>query len=74
MPNLEVEVQLENHSHLTVIDVESVLEAEHLKGKEIVCSVCGKKGVITKVGIPGRKQRSAEEKPTSSSQQSMFKE
>lgn len=72
MPNLEVEVMLENHSHLFVVEVDSVLEAQQLKGKSIKCGKCNFHGKITHVGTPGRKSHDTH--PTSDKQKSILEE
>lgn len=71
MPHLEVEVMLENHPHLFVVDTESVLESPQV-GDSMTCKKCGHVGKIAKVSIPGRKQR--EDRPMDDKQQSIFKE
>jgi len=72
VPNLEVEVMLEDHPHLFVVDVGSVLEAEQLKGATMTCGKCGFTGKVTHVGTPGRKSR--EGRPGAPGQKSIFKE
>lgn len=73
MADMEVEVMLEGHPHLFVVDVESVLEVESLKGQERKCPVCGFEGTISKVGIPGRKPNRSR-RSTNSEQKSIFEE
>jgi hypothetical protein len=70
MPDLEVEVMLENHPHLFIVDVESALEAQQLKGSTIKCGVCSHKGKVARVGVPGRKARSP--RPIDDKQKSIF--
>jgi hypothetical protein len=72
MPNLEVEVMLEDHPHLFVVDVDSVLEAQFLKGIKMKCGMCNHIGKVVRVGTPGRKERSPQEHDPN--QKSMFKE
>lgn len=56
MPDLEVEVMLENHPHLFVVEIESVLEAPQV-GASFKCKICGFQGIISHVGAAGRKER-----------------
>jgi hypothetical protein len=72
MSNLEVEVMLENHPHLFVVDVGSFLEAQQLKGTIIKCGTCSHQGKIIRVGVPGRKQHTP--RPTDDRQSSILKE
>jgi len=70
MPNLEVEVMLENHPHLFVVEIESVLEAPQV-GASMKCGKCKFHGIISHVGTPGRKQRNPH--PTDDKQSSILK-
>ena len=72
MPNLEVEVMLENHPHLFVVEIESVLEAPEV-GASMTCPKCKFKGTIARVGVPGRKTRDSSH-PTDDRQSSILKE
>lgn len=69
MPDLEVEVMLENHPHLFIVEIESVLEVPRV-GSYVKCGKCNFHGVIARVGTPGRKQRKLH--PPSDKQTSMF--
>lgn len=70
MANLEVEVMLEGHPHLFVVDIESVLEAPQL-GASMKCGKCGFQGKVSHVGTPGRKNR--EPRPVDDNQNSILK-
>jgi len=71
MPNLEVEVMLEDHPHLFIVDIDSVLEAPKV-GASLQCGMCSYKGKVARVGTPGRKDRLPQEHD--SNQRSIFKE
>jgi len=58
MPNLEVEVMLENHPHLFAVEIESMLEAPQV-GASMTCPKCRFKGNVARVGVPGRKSRAS---------------
>jgi hypothetical protein len=72
MPNLEVEVMLENHPHLFVVEIDSVLEAPKV-GASMKCGKCGVQGTIARVGVPGRKGQ-REQHIASDNQSSILKE
>jgi len=72
MPDFEVEVMLENHPHLFVVEVDSVLEAQLLQGTVIKFDKCDHRVKVTHIGTPGRKER--QERQKSDGQKSIFKE
>lgn len=66
---LEVEVQIEGHPHIFLMEIESVLELPKV-GEEATCARCNFKGKLSRVGIPGRKDRQDESDSSFSEKQS----
>lgn len=71
MPDLEVEVKLEGHPHIFLVDIESIVEAPKI-GASLSCTRCGFKGIVSKVGIPGYKERDPDTSSTDDAQTSML--